>query len=80
MFKVIINPHWEITHDADAPLDTAVLLDLLMSIQKTGSISKAARLVGLSYRYSWGMLRDVERLFGTPLLNTDRGRGTTLTP
>lgn len=80
MFKVIINPHWEITHDADAPLDTAVLLDLLMSIQKTGSIAKGARLVGLSYRYSWGMLRDVEKLFGTPLLNTDRGRGTTLTP
>jgi molybdate transport repressor ModE-like protein len=80
MFKVIINPHWEVTHEADAPLDTAVLLNLLMSIQETGSISKAARLVGLSYRYSWGMLRDVEKLFGTPLLNTDRGRGTTLTP
>lgn len=80
MFKVIINPHWEISHDGEAPLDTAVLLDLLMAIQKTGSISKAARLVGLSYRYSWGMLRDVEQLFGTPLLNTDRGRGTTLTP
>tara|TARA_R110001599_G_scaffold64023_4_gene179634 strand:- start:326999 stop:328084 length:1086 start_codon:yes stop_codon:yes gene_type:complete len=80
MFKVIINPHWELTHDADAPLDTAVLLHLLMSIQETGSISKAARIVGLSYRYSWGMLRDVEKLFGTPLLNTDRGRGTTLTP
>ncbi|HTH44536.1 MAG TPA: substrate-binding domain-containing protein [Oxalicibacterium sp.] len=80
MFKVIINPHWEITHDADDPLDTAVLLGLLMSIQKTGSISKAATLVGLSYRYSWGLLRDVEKLFGTPLLNTDRGRGTTLTP
>ena len=80
MFKVIINPHWEISHDGEASLDTAVLLDLLMAIQKTGSISKAARLVGLSYRYSWGMLRDVEQLFGTPLLNTDRGRGTTLTP
>lgn len=80
MFKVIINPHWEITHDADTPLDTAVLLHLLMSIQETGSISKAARIVGLSYRYSWGMLRDVEKLFGNPLLNTDRGRGTTLTP
>ena len=80
MFKVVINPHWEITHSADAPLDTAVLLGLLMSIQKTGSISKAARLVDLSYRYSWGLLRDAEKMFGTPLLNTDRGRGTTLTP
>ncbi|ABR90518.1 transcriptional regulator, LysR family [Janthinobacterium sp. Marseille] len=80
MFKVVINPHWEITHTNDAPLDTAVLLNLLMSIQKTGSISKAARLVDLSYRYSWGLLREAEKLFGTALLNTDRGRGTTLTP
>ena len=80
MFKVVINPHWEITQNADTPLDTAVLLNLLMSIQKTGSISKAARLVDLSYRYSWGLLREAEKLFGTALLNTDRGRGTTLTP
>jgi len=81
MFKVAINPHWEITQSsAGTPLDTAVLLDLLMSIQKTGSISKAARLVDLSYRYSWGLLRDAEKMFGTSLLNTDRGRGTTLTP
>jgi molybdate transport repressor ModE-like protein len=79
VFKVIINPHWEITHNAEAALDTAVLLDLLMAIQNTGSISNAARAVGLSYRYAWGMLRDVEKLFGTALLNTDRGRGTTLT-
>jgi len=80
MFKVIINPHWELTHNLDNTLDTAVLLGLLMSIQKTGSIANAARAVGLSYRYAWGMLRDVEKLFGTALLNTDRGRGTTLTP
>ena len=70
MFKVVINPHWEITHTNDAPLDTAVLLNLLMSIQKTGSISKAARLVDLSYRYSWGLLREAEKLFGTCLLYT----------
>jgi molybdate transport repressor ModE-like protein len=80
MFKVIINPHWEIKHNADATLDTAVLLDLLTAIQKTGSITNAARTVELSYRYAWGMLRDAEVMFGTPLLNSDRGRGTSLTP
>lgn len=80
MFKVIINPHWEVTHDANDTVDTAVLLQLLTAIQRTGSISNAARSVGLSYRYAWGMLRNVEQLFGTSLLNTDRGRGTTLTP
>ena len=80
MFKVIINPHWEVTHDANDTVDTAVLLQLLTAIQRSGSISNATRSVGLSYRYAWGMLRKVEQLFGTALLNTDRGRGTTLTP
>jgi molybdate transport repressor ModE-like protein len=80
MFKVIINPHWEIKHHPDATMDTAVLLELLTAIQKTGSITNAARTVDLSYRYAWGMLRDAESMFGTPLLNSDRGRGTSLTP
>lgn len=79
MYKVIIKPHWEITYDQESPLDMATLLALLMSIQHTGSISKAATSVGWSYRYAWGLLRDVEKLFGASLIQTDRGRGTTLT-
>ncbi|NMM38318.1 MAG: helix-turn-helix transcriptional regulator [Glaciimonas sp.] len=80
MYKVTISPHWEITHDADTPLDTSVLLNLLTSIQKTGSISQAARTIGLSYRYAWGLLREVEKLFGDALMDKGRGRGTSLTP
>ncbi|MFI5445845.1 substrate-binding domain-containing protein [Polaromonas sp. UC242_47] len=80
MYKVTIQPHWEITSDTDAPLDTAVLLELLTAIQKTGSIAKAAQAIGLSYRYAWGLLRDVEKLFGDSLMDKGRGRGTVLTP
>lgn len=80
MYKVKINPHWEITCDAEPPLDAAALLGLLTSIQQTGSISQAARAVGLSYRYAWGLLREGERLFGDALMDKGRGRGTTLTP
>ncbi|MES2151327.1 MAG: substrate-binding domain-containing protein [Pseudomonadota bacterium] len=79
MFKVNIRPHWEISFNADAPLDTAALLGLLLAVQETGSIAQAAKAVGLSYRYAWGMLRDAESLFGEPLLRTERGRGTDLT-
>lgn len=80
MLKVHIRPHWEISVKGDAPLDTADLLGLLLSIQDTGSIAQAARSVGLSYRYAWGLLRAAETLFGEQLLQTGRGRGTTLTP
>ena len=79
MLKVHIRPHWEISFSADAPLDTAVLLGLLLAIQDHGSIASAAREAGLSYRYAWGLLREAEALFGEPLLDSGRGRGTTLT-
>ena len=80
MYKVTIRPHWEITQGREAPLDMATLLALLMSVQDTGSISQAARSVGWSYRYAWGLLREVEKLFAVALIQTDRGRGTKLTP
>jgi molybdate transport repressor ModE-like protein len=79
MLKVHLRPHWEISFSAAAPLDTAVLLGLLLAIQDHGSIASAARGIGLSYRYAWGLLREAEGLFGEPLLETGRGRGTTLT-
>jgi molybdate transport repressor ModE-like protein len=80
MLKVHIRPHWEISFHSEPPLDTAALLGLLLGIHETGSIAHAAKGVGLSYRYAWGLLRDAERLFGDKLLETGRGRGTHLTP
>lgn len=80
MFKVHIRPHWEISFNAEPPLDTAALLGLLLAVQDTGSIAQAAKTVKLSYRYAWGLLREAERLFGDSLLETGRGRGTQLTP
>jgi molybdate transport repressor ModE-like protein len=80
MFKVNIRPHWEISFNAEPPLDTAALLGLLLAVQDTGSIAQAAKAVKLSYRYAWGLLREAERLFGAALLETGRGRGTRLTP
>ncbi|MEY3579399.1 MAG: Formate dehydrogenase regulator [Pseudomonadota bacterium] len=78
MFKVRINPHWEIAKDQEEALDTAVLLSLLRAIEETGSIARAAEMVDLSYRYAWGILRNAETLFGHSLMETGRGRGTNL--
>ena len=80
MFKVHIRPHWEISFNAEPPLDTGALLGLLVAVQDTGSIAQAAKAVKLSYRYAWGLLREAETLFGASLLQTERGRGTHLTP
>jgi molybdate transport repressor ModE-like protein len=79
MLKVHIRPHWEISFNAEPPLDTATLLSLLLGIHEHGAIARAARDAGLSYRYAWGLLREAEGLFGEALLETGRGRGTRLT-
>ncbi len=80
MFKVTIHPQWEIVQGAAKSLNTTALLDLLRAVEQTGSIAQAAKSVQVSYRYAWGVLKDAEILFGKPLMHTQRGRGTLLSP
>ncbi|MES2105442.1 MAG: substrate-binding domain-containing protein [Pseudomonadota bacterium] len=79
MYKITINPHWQIATENSKASDTTALIRLLVQIQQTGSIALAAKAVGLSYRYAWGLLHDAEALFNGPLVISDRGRGTALT-
>ena len=68
--------------------DGALFLDakrvtLLESIQKYGSLSKAARQCGMSYKAAWDTLQTLSRLAGCKLFSTQSGGvgggGTTLT-
>lgn len=56
--------------------------DLLAAIAAHGSISAAARAMGLSYRRAWLMVDAMNRLFAAPLVATHAGRrsGASLTP
>ncbi len=47
--------------------------EILMSIQKHSSISKAAQELGMSYRYVWGYAKNIERTLGNPVLETFKG-------
>jgi molybdate transport system regulatory protein len=57
---------------------------LLEAVAETGSIRKAARLCGMSFRQAWLLLKAVEDMFGVSLTETlrggVRGGGTRLTP
>lgn len=55
---------------------------LLEAIAQAGSISAAARALGLSYRRAWLMADAMNRLFAEPLVETHRGGrgGARLTP
>lgn len=79
MYKVSIEPHWRIALGKKPSIDTALLLRLLTVIHSEGAILQAAKILGLSYRHAWGLLREAEDIFGAPLLQKHRGRGTKLT-
>lgn len=48
-------------------------VDLLRLIGETGSISGAARKMGLGYRRAWFLLDTLQRCFAEPLFVTERG-------
>lgn len=47
--------------------------EILEQIEKEQSISKAARKLGMSYRYVWNYLKKVEKTLGKPIIETYRG-------
>lgn len=46
---------------------------ILLAIDETGSIKRAAARVGRSYRFVWGRLKQAEQVFGEPLVTTRVG-------
>ena len=57
------------------------LFNLLENIERYGSISRASAEIGLSYRYSWGLIQNAERALGIVLVKKQiggyEGGGTT---
>jgi putative molybdopterin biosynthesis protein len=56
------------------------LIELLQAVREQGSISGAAKAVGLSYRHVWGELRRWEAELGQPLIVWDKGQPARLAP
>ncbi|MGH7152220.1 MAG: TOBE domain-containing protein [Planctomycetota bacterium] len=59
-------------------------IDFLRAVDREGSLSRAAKAVGITYRSAWGWAREVNRAWGRPLLDRTQGGkgggGTILTP
>lgn len=59
-------------------LGRAQLLGLIVEL---GSLNKAAKELGMSYRAAWGRIKNTEEVLGDSLVEKARGRkGYTLTP
>src|SRR5260370_40097808 len=61
------------------PHTAVVMLGILNEIRKTGKLTSAANHAHLSYRHVWNLVEQWSVFFGVPLVETHRGKGTTLT-
>jgi len=47
--------------------------ELLQRIQETKTLSGGAKALGMSYRHAWGIIKEIEKRIGKPLLRTYKG-------
>ena len=73
-----ISLHYALGTAAAPALIRTPLLDLLQAVSAQGSISAAARVLGLSYRHVWGELKRWEGELGQPLILWEKGQAARL--
>ena len=78
MLQIEIEPVWRF-HKEGSPQTIAVMLGVLNDIRTSGKLTSAADNAGLSYRHVWNLVEQWSDFFGVPLVETHRGKGTTLT-
>jgi molybdate transport repressor ModE-like protein len=79
MFRIQVRPEWSLQRPGQADFPLPLVLRLCAAVQEGGSLSAAARQLGLSYRHAWGLIREADQAFGAPLILMERGRGGQLT-
>ncbi|MCM8567204.1 substrate-binding domain-containing protein [Thauera linaloolentis] len=77
MHRISLN--YVLGADAAPALVRNSLLDLLQAVSEEGSISAAARRLGLSYRHVWGELKRWDAEFGRALIHWEKGHAARLT-
>lgn len=78
MLQIEIEPVWRF-HKEGSRQTVAVMLGVLNDIRTSGKLTSAADHAGLSYRHVWNLVEQWSDFFGVPLVETHRGKGTTLT-
>jgi molybdate transport repressor ModE-like protein len=79
-FKARLSSEWVLEKPSGAVLPLSEVLRLLAAVDATGHIAGACKACGLSYRHGWGILRNAEKEFEAPLIETSRRQGSRLTP
>jgi molybdate transport repressor ModE-like protein len=77
--KLRVKPAFLIDDDDGHSYALEKLLQLLRGLEIAGNLRGACLALDISYRSAWTLLGDMEQLFGGPVVDMTRGKGTTLT-
>lgn len=78
-FKARLSSEWALEKTSGEVLPLSEVIRLLEAVEATGHIAGACKACRVSYRHGWGILRNAEKEFEAPLLETSRRQGTKLT-
>jgi molybdate transport system regulatory protein len=77
------HPRWRVAAGKKIAVGPGKI-ELLALIAGTGSITKAASRMGMSYMRAWSLIKTMNECFRLPVVSTERGGrargGATLTP
>ena len=79
MIHIDIRPVWRFRGTGERDFDFT-LLALLEALEQSGKLTIAARQAGVSYRHAWNLIEKWAGIFGAPLVQMERGRGSQLSP
>ncbi|MCF2137473.1 MAG: LysR family transcriptional regulator [Candidatus Thorarchaeota archaeon] len=69
-----LQPKWKIWLEKDGVYVLGPgAYSLLSAIHESGSLTAAAKKIGMSYRYAWGVIKKIERKIGVKIVETFRG-------
>ncbi len=69
-----VSPEWKIWLEYDGEyIFGPGAYAILESIDEEGTITAGAAALDMSYRYAWGVVRDIEKKLGVKILDTYRG-------
>jgi molybdate transport repressor ModE-like protein len=78
--RLTLHPNWSVLQSSGETYSLARLFSLLVCLEKHGNLKSASESCNISYRCAWDVVRDAETIFGTPIVEMKRGKGTVLTP
>ncbi len=80
MIKVKLrSSHWIVDDQGNIVFGKG-RLEILDSIEKTGSINQTAKAMKMSYKTVWSKIKSTEKHLKNKIVHSDRMRGTRLTP